>query len=181
MSVAVAVVDAVERYLRSTRKPRPAVAKAEVPGIAADLARERRSPTGPMEGCEQTKSVIVVHGHNYKGHAEREHVLESVEGEAVVLSRRSESAQSRFQNFMALRSKRDSRSSCLVRTSAAPGGDITRRRVLESEPFDTARVKTFYLNLVSFMVAWDGKMSSLCTRTQTRSSRTSSDLQAWTA
>lgn len=105
MSAAVRVADAVESYLKSTRAPRPAVAKAEAPSIAADLARELRSSSGPVESGEPPKSVFVVHGHSDKALAELERFLTSVAIEPVVLSRRGESAQSLFQKFMAVASK----------------------------------------------------------------------------
>lgn len=55
MSAAAQIADAVETYLRSTPTPSPAVAKEEAPEIAADLARELRSPT--ELGEDSTKSV----------------------------------------------------------------------------------------------------------------------------
>jgi hypothetical protein len=99
------VADGVEGYLNSTRAPSPVVAKAEIPVIAADLARELRSPGVAMESGEPPKSVFVVHGHSEKGLAELELFLTSVGVEPEVLSRRGESAQSLFQKFMVVAAK----------------------------------------------------------------------------
>jgi predicted nucleotide-binding protein len=105
MSAAVRVADAVETYLRSTPAPRTPVAKADAPAIAADLARELRSPSEPAEERGLPRSVFVVHGHSDKALVELERFLISIDVEPVVLSRRGESAQSLFQKFMAVASK----------------------------------------------------------------------------
>ncbi len=78
MAAAANVADAVERHLKSTRKPLPVVAKTEAPAIAADLARELRSPTGLVENAGAPTSVFVVHGHSDKALAELERFLTSI-------------------------------------------------------------------------------------------------------
>lgn len=105
LSEATKVAAAVERHLKSTPTLRPAVARAQAPAIAADLARELRSPSGPVEGGEQPKSVFIVRGHSDKALAELEKFLVSVEVEPIVLSRGGGSAQSLFQKFMAVATK----------------------------------------------------------------------------
>jgi predicted nucleotide-binding protein len=105
MSAATMVVDAVERYLRSTPTPRALVGQVDAPTIAAGIARELRSSSEPAEDGKSPRSVFVVHGHSDTALAELERFLTSVEVEPVVLSRRGELAQSLFQKFMAVASK----------------------------------------------------------------------------
>src|SRR2546423_1605680 len=96
------IAEATESYLRTRPKPRPAVTKAEAPGIAADIAREvRASDEGPApEG--PPKTVFVVHGHDGTALTQLEEFLDSVDIEPVVLSRQDESPQSLFQKFVAI-------------------------------------------------------------------------------
>ena len=105
MSAAARVVKAVRSTLRLTPTPPPLVGKIDAPAIAAEMARELRTSSEPAKDGTPPKSVFVVHGHSDTALAELERFLTSIEVEPVVLSRRSESAQSLFQKFMAVASK----------------------------------------------------------------------------
>ncbi len=105
-SAAARIAAAVESYLTSTPTPPPAVGKDDAPSIAADLAKDLRSPVGLEDDVELPgQSVFVVHGHSDNALAELESFLESIKVEPIVLSRHEESAQSLFQKFMAVASK----------------------------------------------------------------------------
>ena len=100
------IADVVERYLRSIPSPSPVVAGSEAPVLAADLARELRTPTESEEDrALVNRSVFVVHGHSEKGLLELEGFLTSINIEAVILSRQEELPQSLFQKFMSVASK----------------------------------------------------------------------------
>ena len=106
LSGAEQIADVVEHYLTSIPSPPPVVASSEAPVIAADLARELRTPTESEEDSDSVnRSVFVVHGHSEKGLVELEGFLTSINIEAVILSRQAESAQSLFQKFMSVASK----------------------------------------------------------------------------
>jgi predicted nucleotide-binding protein len=92
--------------LKSIPSPSPVVKSSEAPAIAADLARELRTPAEYEEDrASINRSVFVVHGHSEKGLVELEGFLTSINIEAVILSRQYESAQSLFQKFMSVASK----------------------------------------------------------------------------
>lgn len=106
LSGVVQIVDAVERFLKESPKPRPVLTSSEAPAIAANIARELRTPTESEADIESVnRSVFVVHGHSDKGLEKLEEFLTSINIESVILSRRDESAQSLFQKFMSVASK----------------------------------------------------------------------------
>jgi predicted nucleotide-binding protein len=101
-AAALQIVDAVDRYLRRSPEPRPAVGAREVPAIAAEIAQEvRASVTGVAPG-DAADSVFVVHGHDERALQELEAHLTSIGVTPIVLARQSASAQSLFQKFMTL-------------------------------------------------------------------------------
>lgn len=106
LSAAEAIVNTVEYYLKSIPSPSPVVKRSETPAIAAGLARELRNPDEYEKGVDSViRSVFVVHGHSKKGLVELEGFLTSINIEAVILSRKYESAQSLFQKFMSVATK----------------------------------------------------------------------------
>jgi predicted nucleotide-binding protein len=102
LSIAREIADATERYLQTSPEPRSVVTRAELPVIAAGIARDVRASVEGQVPEGAPKAVFVVHGHDSDALTQLESFLHSVGVEALVLSRQDESPQSLFQRFLTI-------------------------------------------------------------------------------